>query len=214
MGYESVDAVVSRLMNDMIAVYDDTRLNKRLVTGKVMVARANVLSKYLRQHLGTIPGQYYNECCFDVKCEPICPGAPILVYRGTIPNILGQLGRKGIKYLGTIDGKNNFDWRDETSNNFLDYSTFVLTRPAEGTKNPWFTLTGNKVTVYDRPTDDMTTFYIRGIFSDPFACNCPTDSIFIPEDHIDEVEQQIKIDLSTFLMQRRIDKYNNANSDN
>jgi hypothetical protein len=55
---------------------------------------------------------------------------------------------------------------------------------------------------------------VKGIFADPFACGCPEDDVFVPADHIDEIEQQIKVDLSTFLIQRRIDKMNNTNSDN
>ena len=79
MSFQSLEAVTSRLMNDLIAVYDDTRLNRKIVRDKVLVARANVLSKYLRQNLGSIAGQYYNQCCFEVNCEPVCPGAPVTV---------------------------------------------------------------------------------------------------------------------------------------
>ena len=43
MSFLSLEAVTSRLMNDLIAVYDDTRLNRKIVRDKVLVARANVL---------------------------------------------------------------------------------------------------------------------------------------------------------------------------
>lgn len=208
MGFQSIDAVTSRLMNEMIAVYDDTRLNREMLRDKILVGRANVLSKYLRQHLGTIPGQYYNECCFDVVCESICEGSPTKVFRGKIPALLAQVGKKAIKYLGTEDGKTPFEWRDSAIEVGEDYSVIGCKK-----KDPFFILTGRKATVYNRPTNDMTKFYIKGIFSDPFACGCPDEDIFVPEDHIDEIEQQIKIDLSTFLYQRRIDKMNNANTD-
>lgn len=212
MSFQSLEAVVSRLMGESKAVYDDSRLNKRLIRSKVLVARAGILSKYLRQQLGTIPGQYYNECCFEVKCEPVCPGAPINVYRGKIPAILGQLGKKGIKYLGTVDGKHPFEQKDSSSEDKSDYTKSLGFTCS--TNAPYYVLTGNKATVYDRPTIDNSILLIKGIFEDPYACGCPEDEIFIPADHIDEIEQQIKYDLSSYLLQRKIDKMNNANTDN
>ena len=209
MSFQSLEAVTSRLMNDLIAVYDDTRLNRKIVRDKVLVARANVLSKYLRQNLGSIAGQYYNQCCFEVNCEPVCPGAPVTVIRGKIPELLAQLGRRALKYLGTVDGKHPFEWRDESSTEFVSYAQFGCDR-----KNPYFVLTGQKADVYDLPTIDTKMLMVKGVFADPFACGCPEDDVFVPADHIDEIEQQIKVDLSTFLIQRRIDKMNNANSDN
>jgi hypothetical protein len=195
-------------MNDLIQIYDDARLNKRLVRDKVLVARANILSKYLSKQLGSIDGSYYNQCCFEVSCQPVCPGAPVTVLRGTIPAVLGQLGKRAIKYLGTVDGKTPFERRDESYTDMKSYVPMGC-----GGKDPYYNLTGAKVDVFDPPTDNTTNLMIRAVFADPFACGCPEDDIFVPADHIDEIEQQIKIDLSTFLMQRRIDKMNNANSD-
>ena len=209
MSFQSLEAVTSRLMNDLIAVYDDTRLNRKMVRDKILVARANILSKYLRQHLGSIPGQYYNQCCFDVKCEPVCAGAPINVIRGKIPALLGQLGKRSLKYLGTIDGKSPFEWRDEASTEFESYAQFGCDK-----KNPYFVLVGQKAEVYDLPTVDTKILMVRGVFEDPFVCGCPEDEIFVPADHIDEIEQHIKVDLATYLIQRKIDKMNNTNSDN
>ena len=208
MSFQSLEAVTSRLMNDLIAVYDDTRLNRRMVRDKVLVSRANVLSKYLRQNIGNIPGQYYNQCCFSVECQPVCAGAPVTVIRGKIPSLLAQLGKRALKYLGTADGKYAFEWRDEAYTDYEDYSMFG------SRKNPYFVLIGSTVEVYDLPTINTENLLIRGIFSDPYACGCVEDEIFVPADHIDEIEQQIKVDLSTFLIQRRIDKMNNTNSDN
>lgn len=195
-------------MNDLIQVYDDPRLNKRLVRDKVLVARASVLAKYLMRNIGKIDGSYYNKCCFDVKCEPVCPGAPINVLRGKIPAILGTLGTRAIKYIGTVDGKVSFERKDEQLTDLVDYVPYGCSK-----KNPYYVLTGNKVDVFDVPTDNTTILMITAVFADPFACGCPEDEIFVPADHIDEIEQQIKIDLSTFLMQRRIDKMNNTNTD-
>jgi hypothetical protein len=209
MSYQSLSAVVSRLMNDLLFVHDDTRLNRRMVQDKVLVARANILSKYLRQQMGKIPGQYYNRCCFEVQCEPVCPGAPINVIRGKIPALLGQLGKRALMYLGTVDGKTSFEWRDEPTTEMVSYAKFGC-----DSKNPYFVLVGQKAEVYDLPTVDTKMLMVIGVFEDPFACGCPEDDIFIPADHIDEVEQHVKMDLATFLIQRRLDKINNTNSDN
>ena len=208
MSFQSLDAVTSRLMNDLEQVYDDARLNKRLVRDKVLVARANILSKYLARQLGSIDGSYYNQCCFTVSCQPVCPGAPVTVLRGKIPAILGQLGKRAIKYLGTADGKTPFERRDES---YTEMESYVPN--SCGKTDPYYNLIGDKVDVFDPPTTNTTILMIRAVFADPYACGCPGDDIFVPADHIDEIEQQIKIDLSTFLLQRRIDKMNNSNSD-
>ena len=210
MSFQSLKAVASRLLNEMMAVYDDTRLNRSLVIDKILVARADILAKYLARHMGAIPGQYYNECCFEIACEPVCPGSPVTVWRGKIPEVLAQLGKRAIRYLGTVDGKHAFEWKDDASQVGEDYTMFVGCNK----NNPYFTLTGNKATVYNRPTINNTILYIKGVFADPYACGCPEDDIFVPADHIDEIEQHIKVDLSTFLIQRKIDKMNNAQTDN
>ncbi len=64
MSFQSLEAVTSRLMNDLIAVYDDTRLNRKMIRDKVLVARANILSKYLRQNLQVV--RYYLQLVFLV----------------------------------------------------------------------------------------------------------------------------------------------------
>ena len=42
MSFQSLEAVTSRLMNDLIAVYDDTRLNRRMVRDKVLIYQDNI----------------------------------------------------------------------------------------------------------------------------------------------------------------------------
>jgi len=208
MSFLSLDAVTSRLMNDLVVVYDDSRLNKRLVRDKILVARSNILSKYLVRSIGNIDGSYFNTCCFEVQCEPVCKGAPITVLRGKIPAVLGQLGKRGIKYLGTVDGKTPFERRDEAYSEMESYVPVGC-----GKKDAYYNLVGNKASVYNTPTDNTSMLMITAVFADPLACGCEEEEVFVPADHIDEIEQQIKIDLSTFLMQRRIDKMNNVNSD-
>lgn len=208
VGFWTLEATTSRLMNEMMAVFDDTRLNKRLVQDKILVARAAVLSDFLMQWRGNLPPQYINECCVDIICEPVCPGSPILRTRAKLPSVPGKIGFRAYRYVGTVDGKISFRY-SETAEEVNDYVT-VGTKP----KSPYYTLVGRTADLYNLPVEGMKKLYVKGMFSDPFACECPEDQIFVAEDHIDRIEQYIKKDLATFLIQRKIDKLNNAQTDN
>ena len=207
MSFRSLQAVTSRILNDLEGEYDDTRINNKLLRDKVLVARASVIMKNYAQYPGTLPGQLYNKCCFEVACEPICPGAPVTVVRGKIPSVLSSLGRHAIRYLGSVDGV-SFEWKASASKQRKSY-VFI----GDKKEKPYFVLTGDHVEVYNRPTDNMSKFIIYGVFSDPTACECKDDEIFVPEDMIDQIEQQVKYDLASFLLQRRMDKMNNTNAD-
>ena len=209
MSFESLRATTSRVLNDLQGVYDDTRINYLMLRDKILVARASVILKNYARYPGKLPGQLYNKCCFEVSCQPVCKGSPIVTERGKIPSVLSSLGKKAIRYLGSVDGKVSFNWQDEDSTNFASY---VVVGSKE--EKPYFTLISNEVEVYNKPTENMTNFMIVGVFANPKACDCSDDEIFVPEDLIDQIEQQVKVDLSTFLIQRKWDKMNNANADN
>jgi hypothetical protein len=211
MGFWSLEATASRIMNEMESVFDDPRLNYKLVKDKVLVSRAAVLTKYLSNYPGEIPGQYYNECCIPITCEPICEGAPISINRAKLPSTPGMLGKRAYVFVGTVDGKVSFDHRNSVVNDYEDYTPIGT---YDASKDPYYVLVGNTADLYNLPTPNMKTLLVRGVFSDPLSCKCPEDRIFVPEDHIDEIEQFIKKDLASFLIQRRIDKMNNANTDN
>ena len=210
MGFESLRATASRILNDLEGEYDDTRINYILVRDKVLVARASVIMKMYSKYPGQLPGQLYNECCFEVNCEPVCEGAPVEVIRGMLPSSpLATLGKRAISYLGSADYQVSFEWRNQHNTSLKSYIPFGTEE-----EDPYYVLSGQEVTVYNRPTENMTNFLIRAIFANPYACKCPDDKIFVPVDMIDQIEQQVKYDLASFLLQRRMDKMNNANADN
>jgi hypothetical protein len=209
MSFESIQAVASRILNDLEGDYDDTRLNYIMIRDKVLVSRASVIMKMYMNYPGNLPGQLYNECCFTVKCEPVCVGAPTEVIRGMLPSsIMATLGKRAINYLGSADYNVSFEHKDTHNSKLKSYIPFGTVE-----EEPYFVMTGQQVTVYNRPTENMTNFLIRAIFSNPFACKCPDEMIFVPVDMIDQIEQQVKYDLASFLLQRKQDQMSNANAD-
>jgi hypothetical protein len=209
MSFESIQATASRILNDLEGDNDDTRLNYIMIRDKVLVARASVIMKMYAKYPGNLPGQLYNECCFTVNCEPVCEGAPVNVIRGMLPSsVLASLGKRAINYLGSADYMKAFEQRDTHNTNLKSYIPFGTVK-----EEPYFVMTGQQVTVYNLPTENMTNFLIRAIFSNPNACKCPDEKIFVPVDMIDQIEQQVKYDLASFLLQRKQDQMSNANAD-
>lgn len=211
MSFQSLDATTWRIIEDLEGVYDDSRIGYDVVRDKVLVARASVLMKNFARYPGNLPPQLYNVCCFEVACEPVCPGAPIEVVRGHLPSApLATLGKRAISYLGSADYAHAFEWRDEPITIKRSYVMFG----SERKESPYYVMTGDSVEVYNRPTENMTNFIIRAIFADPHACECPDDKIFVPQDLIDQIEQQVKYDIASIKLQRKMDKMNNTNADN
>lgn len=211
MGFESIKATVSRIWNEIEGgwIYDDSRLNRTLVRDKVLVIRAELLGQLFKTTLGQMPLIYYQSCCFDIHCEPFCAGSPLTVWRGKIPSTIGMGGKAAIRYLGTVDFQQAFEQRFVVSANKGDYSLFgTYSQP-----QPYYLLEGNQVTVYDAPAG-VTKLVVQLVAANPFECpECEEENVYVPADHLQEIEKRVKLDLSGFLIQRKIDKRNNTNAD-
>ena len=126
-----------------------------------------------------------------------------------IPQMIGSVGRKNIKYLGTVDRKISFENRDS----FEDYTANL---PFSGKPTPYFVRVENFAVLYNLPTPNPKKLLVLGLFTNPFECNCTKDGPYpIPGgEMLEDIHRRVMMDLSQFLVQRRIDKVHNANPDN
>ena len=206
----SLAATVSRIWNEIEGgyIYDDSRLNPTLIRGKVLVERAKLLTTLYMSYPFAIPDLYYQRCCFDIVCKQVCD-SPMVETVATIPNIIGALGARSIKYVGGADGKSPYE-RTNGFGNTGSYSIFAKKKKAS------YHILGHNTAIFENLPEGVKKGMIIGLFADPFACECLEDenSIYIPADHVSDIEKAVKLELSGFLLQRKIDKRNNANSDN
>lgn len=212
MSFQSLKAVTSSIWNDMEGGLgtDDTRINQRMVRDRVLKKRANLLGRLLSRYIGNIPGGYFNTCCLPLSCEEVCPGSKERVWRVQLPPLVGQLGKRSVRYLGTVDGKQSFEWLDEPpTDNRASYVPFDITA-----NQPSYVVYGTTAELFNKPTRTLKMLRFVGVIADPFFCNKCEDDIMIPIDHISDIEKEVKLDLANFLVQRKVDKMNNNNPDN
>lgn len=216
MSFNSINAIASRIFNEIEGgwIYDNSRINIRMLEDKVHATRAKLLGERYGKKIGAIPGQYYALCCIDFVCVDACdnPESGVKILRATIPPLIGSIGRKAIRYIGTVDRKTSFEWRSSyEANDYTSFLPFASTR-----KDPYVLITGDKADLYNPPTYNLKKAVIIGIFGDPTACGDCEDKdkrYNIPEDHISDIEKYVKADIAGLLLQRRVDKINNANPD-
>jgi hypothetical protein len=207
--FYSLEAVTSRIWHELEGgwIYDDSRFHREIVRDKVLTARADLLAEYFAKG-GVIHPQHYSECCFDIECRNVCD-SPIQEQTIPAPPIIGGLlAFRSIKYLGSADRRIPFEQRQS----FQDVGGSYL---LSGTppKRPYFVHLQNRFHLYDVPAG-MTTVRLVAIFANPLECNCSESDIFVPVDYLDKIEKKVKLDLSGFLLQRKIDKRNNAVPEN
>jgi hypothetical protein len=214
MAFDSLHAISSRIWEEVQGgwIFDDERVNLKLIRDKIHVARAKILGETLRQNL-FINSAFYQTCCVDVECELPCEGAPIesteLVAK--LPALIGSVNHRGVKYLGTVDRTTSFERR----NSFED---FTQSLPFSGCPAPFYVITdNNKAIIRNSPTPDLKKLIVVALFTDPLACNvCSIDDPYpVPGGEvIKDIEGMVMMDLSNFLVRRKIDKQHNANPNN
>lgn len=210
MAFDSLDAISSRIWEEIQGgwIYDDERVNLKLIRDKVHVARAKVVGEAFRKSL-YLQSSFYQECCLDVTCERVCD-SPHKEYRVELPQLIGSVGKKNIKYLGTVDRKIAFENRDSFTDNTADI-------PFNGGAKPFFVVVDNHAVLQNMPTPNPKKLLLVALLSNPLECDeCVVDGPYpVPGgEFISTIERHVMMDLSGFLVQRRIDKVHNANPDN
>jgi hypothetical protein len=214
MAFDSLHAISSRIWEEIQGgwIYDDERINLKLIRDKIHVARAKLLGEYMRKALA-VNSAFYQQCCVDVKCEKLCADAPNAATELVveIPALIGSVNHRGVKYLGTIDRKVSFERRDS----FEDFTSHI---PFSGPPSPYYVLLdNNKAIIKNAPTPNPKKMIVVALFNDPLACDeCTIDGPYpVPGgEMIKDIEQMVMMDLSNFLLRRKIDKQHNANPDN
>lgn len=207
MAFERLDAVVSRIWNELDGgwLFDDSRLSPILIRDKVLVERAKMLNDLYLSWAGPLPMQYYNECCLDIECLPVCD-SPVSSEVAMLPSQI--ISSNGIRYIGSPDYSRSFS-RSQT---ITQKQESYLLAPAKK-KDATYILGQDKITFFDLPAG-ITKVLVVALWADPLACKCKDDQIFIPAEKISDLEKAVKLELSGFLLQRKVDKRNNTQADN
>lgn len=208
--FDSLHAISSRIWEEVQGgwIYDDERINLKLIQDKIHVARAKLMGEYFRKKL-YIDSSYYQECCITIDCDAVCD-SPYTEYVAELPQLIGTVGRRNIKYLGTVDRKISFENRDT----FDDFASAV---PFNGGKQPYFVRVGNKAIIKNLPTPNIKKVLLVALLSNPLECDdCKLDSAYpVPGgEFISDIEKLVMSELAALLLQRRVDKYHNANPEN
>jgi hypothetical protein len=209
MAYDSLHAISSRIWEEIQGgwIYDDERINLKLIRDKVNVARAKIMGEHFRKRL-YVDTSYYQQCCLDVLCEQVCK-SPHKEFIVKLPQLIGTVGRKNIKFLGTVDRKVSFENRDS-------FDDFTGSIPFSGNASPFFTRVDNFAILKNLPTPSPKKLLLVAMLSNPLECDaCDINSPYpVPGgEFISDIERMVMMDLSGFLVQRRIDKVHNANPD-
>tara|TARA_Y100000592_G_scaffold20846_1_gene32034 strand:+ start:8334 stop:8978 length:645 start_codon:yes stop_codon:yes gene_type:complete len=214
MAFDSLSAISSRIWEELSGgwIFDDERLNIKLIQDKVHVARSKLIGEYLRKKM-YVNTSFYQECCVDVVCELSCAEAPknTKEYVVKLPTLIGAANHKGVKFLGTVDREISFEQRDS-------FEDFTYDIPFSGTPSPYFVLVdNNKAILRNLPTPYPKKLLFIGLFANPLSCDeCDVNSSYpVPGgEFISDIETLVKSDLAGFLLQRKVDKIHNANPDN
>ena len=103
--------------------------------------------------------------------------------------------------------------KEENKDTFVDYTSSI---PFSGNPSPSFTRVDNFAVLKNLPTPNPKKLLLIALLSNPLECNeCEEDSPYpVPGgEFLSDIERQVMMDLSGFLVQRRIDKIHNANPD-
>lgn len=186
-------------------VTDDSRLPRDLVRDKVLKISWEAIGKHFASRIGRLPSVLYQQCCIDVSCENICD-SPATRLVGTLPGIMGMLGDRSLRYVGTVEGRS---FSPTTTR--IPYENY---QPFAGKPTPSYRITGNSIEVINAPMG-LGRIMIEGIFADPTVCDlCLTDEQYIiplPPELLDGVEVQALKELTQWWKQfARVDKRNDS----
>ncbi len=208
MSFLSLSAVVSRVWNELNTGYttDDSRFNTSIIQDEILAVRAKLIAE--RFKIEPIPAIYNQRCCVDLACRPVC-NSPVSEWTADIPDLLGTLGIKGLSYVGSPDGDKKIEYKPYQVVNTKNSS--YLPYPKNKVDNPFFTVVGNELTVFNKPTG-LTKLMLIGVFANPYHCNCDIEGeMIIPADHITDLVKGVIFSLSGYILDKKLDKRNDTN---
>lgn len=145
-------------------VTDENRYPIDLCIDAVHAARAFYLGERLKERFH-VPVEYYQEICLPIECKEIMygtKGSGVNETFVTIPNLVGGLGKKAIRFIGSIAGGESFDLNLNGTLDCLDAHPFV---PKSST--PRASYFPGKLTLDNLPTAGMEYLKIQAVFANP-----------------------------------------------
>lgn len=182
---------------------DDTRLSYDLVRDKILRVRAELIGKVFASRIGILPDSLYQRCCIELTCIEQCSSG---LYRlsGKVPGLLGLIGDRSIRFVGTVEGK-SFERRRTSGKRYELYQPLA-------TINTSYRITGDDIELYDAPLG-LGIAVVEAILADPSTCPpCVDDDQLIvplPADMLDAVEVQSLKELEQLWLMPR-DKRNDS----
>lgn len=212
--WKSLDAIASRVAEQVNGgvTTNISRVKMTVVRDQVHKARAHRLKEIGRQKLFKIPRQYYQKIkCVPVVCTPIiCDGEDTGAkeLRAVIPSLIGELGRRSLRYIGTMDRKTEFDYRNTNGEDFSEYFPLI-----QAVNNPYAILENNNTLIlYNPPTPNLEFICVELITDNPeheiIANDCeeygdypiPGDELLVIEDYA--FKECMKIKVNAFDLQQ------------
>jgi hypothetical protein len=157
-------------------ITDDSRLKKELVEDMVLDVRA-LLAKEVFTASKFLGDEWYQTCegIEVLSKKPVMPNGVIEEHPelySVLPALQSDIGFRNIRYLGTVDGRNNFTR--------LSFSGFICSGGRLVTDNePFYTITTNTAMYKNLPNIGQKYIRLIGVLHDPReALNFTEDSDF------------------------------------
>jgi len=163
---KSLKKIVFTIRNQFssFAITDDSRLKKELVEDMVLDVRA-LLAKEVFTSNKFLGDEWYQTCegIEIVSKKPEMPNGVIEEHPdiySALPQLQSDIGFKNIRYLGTVDGRNNFTR--------LSYAGFISSNGRLVTDNdPFYTVSGHMVMYKNLPNIGQKYIKLIGVLYDP-----------------------------------------------
>lgn len=167
---------------------DDSLLEDEYIYSRINLARAYIIKMLERQNQSIDDDFYQSICCLKVECEElICDGIQLEEsFIVKLPHIVSV--KKGIKYFGTTNFRNGFQYVNTTG--------YVYNHASQlASKGTYYTVIGNTAHIRNLPTPDTVYVCIVAILEDPLEGGCiditADEEYPLPAVYLNDVEQMV-----------------------
>lgn len=184
-----LDKIVSTIRNQLTGHLptDDTRLEGELIEDMILDVRAIVIRDFYKSNYFLEDSFFQIHNAVEVKSINVSPVEGLEEENpelySDVPVILSGVGFANVRYFGTIDNRNSFAR--------LSTSGFNVTEGKLFTRNgPYYTISGNKITLKNLPNLGIKYLRMIAIFYDPrkvYGFN-PLLDFPVPDSMIHKVE--------------------------
>lgn len=163
------------------------------IKDKVLVHRANMISK-VAMKLPIIPDQYYyKKCCIELKCREIACGdvkSGKQEWYFDVPSLIGLAGKRAVKFVGSEDYTISMEWRTSPKDIHENSGLYGTTT------TPYFIIRNGEAIVYKKPNGLKLLCYELLVDNPEISCD-ENDDFPMPADHLKEIENDIVREMLT-----------------